>query len=112
VAKKRIGMAQGTNLTRGMRGSIRSLAHVMFEEARDDLMAAIADGAKLKKESAPVALRMLLTVTPAQVADVRQKLHALLEGIRKDCKRHPPPDDALRWALTVAFAPRGKLTEE
>ena len=112
VAKKSFGGVQGTKATSGMKGSLRSLAHMLLEEARTDLLAAIADGAKLSPESAPVALRMLLTISPAQLAKVRKDLFALLESVRKECKRHPPPADALRWALTVALAPRGVPTQE
>ena len=85
---------------------------MLFEEARTDLLAAIADGAKQELESGPVALRMVLTVSPAQLAKVRKDLLALLETVQKECKRHPPPENALRWALTVAFAPRGLPTHE
>jgi hypothetical protein len=85
---------------------------MMFEEARADLFAAIADGAKITPDNAPVALRMLLTASPERLASVRQKLLALLEAVQKECKGQPPPENALRWALTVSFAPRGKLAEE
>jgi len=112
VARKRFGAVSGENLTGSMKGSLRNLAHLMFDEARADLVAAIADASKLAPDAAPVALRMLLTLSPAQVADVRKKLLALLGSIRKECKRQPPPADAPRWALTVAFAPRGKVTQE
>ena len=112
VARKRFGAIEGTQVSRSMKGSVRSLAHMMFEEARADLLAAIADSSKLTPDTAPVALRMLLTVSPAQLASARRKLMELLESIRKECKRHPPAADALRWALTVAFAPRGLPTQE
>jgi len=112
VARKRFGAVEGTQVTRSMKGSVRNLAHMVFEEARADLLAAIADSSKLTPDTAPVALRMLLTVSPAQLASARRKLMELLESIRKECKRHPPSDDALRWALTVAFAPRGLPTQE
>jgi DNA-binding transcriptional ArsR family regulator len=112
VAKKQIGAVQGEKLTPGMKAPIRNLAYMMFEEARADLFAAIADGAKITPDNAPVALRMLLTASPERLAGVRQKLLALLEAVQKECKGQPPPENALRWALTVSFAPRGKLAEE
>jgi len=108
VARKRFGVVGGAQLTAGVKGQLQSLAHVIFEEARADLIAAIADSSKHEPETAPVALRMLLSVSPARIADVRRKLLALLVSIQKESKRHPPQPDALRWALTVAFAPRGK----
>ena len=112
VAKKSFGAVAGDQVTGPMKGSLKSLAYMMFEEARSDLLAAIADSSKISAEAAPVALRMLLTVSPAQVASVRKKLVALLRSIRKECRRQPPAEDALRWALTVAFAPRGKSAQE
>jgi DNA-binding transcriptional ArsR family regulator len=112
VAKKTFGPKLGTRITRGMKGSIRNLTYMLFEEARADLLAAIADPSKLTRDAAPVALRVLLTVSPAQLARVRKELLALVESIQKECKRQPPPADALRWALTVAFAPRGVPTQE
>ena len=112
VARKQIGAVQGTKLTPGMKAPIRNLAYLMFEEARADLFAAIADGAKITPDNAPVALRMLLNVSPERLADVRQKLLALLEALQKECKGQPPAENALRWALTVSFAPRLKMAEE
>src|SRR5262245_7894701 len=112
VAKKSFGAVEGSKITRGMKGSIRNVAHLVFEEARADLLAAISDPSKLTQETAPVALRMLFTVSPARLADVRKKILALLESLQRECKRQPPPENALRWALTVAFAPRGNPTQE
>jgi DNA-binding transcriptional ArsR family regulator len=111
VARKSFGAVDGGQVTGRMRGSLRNLAYLVFEEAKSDLVAAITD-TKLTPETAPVALRMLLTVSPAQIAGIRKELLALLASIRKECKRQPPPADAPRWALTVAFAPRGLPTQE
>src|SRR6516164_1151744 len=58
VARKTLGAVDGGEVTGSMKGSLRSLAHLMFEEARADLLAAIADTSKLEKDTAPVALRM------------------------------------------------------
>src|SRR5262245_53012587 len=80
VARKRLGATDGAQITGSMKGSVRSLAHIMFEEARADLLAAIADPAKLTPDTAPVVLRMLMTVSPAQLASARKKLMALLES--------------------------------
>ena len=112
VAKKTFGPRMGTKITSGMKGSIRSLTYMLFEEARADLLAAIADPSRLTPDAPPVALRVLLTVSPAQLARVRKELLTLIESIQRECKRQPPPADALRWALTVAFAPRGVPTQE
>ena len=112
VAKKSFGAVDGTSVTGAMKAPLRHIAYMMFEEARTDLLAAIAETSKPARETAPVALRMLLTVSPAQIVSVRRKLLALLVSIRKELRRQPPQEDALRWALTVAFAPRGRSTQE
>jgi DNA-binding transcriptional ArsR family regulator len=112
VAKKSFGVVPGSKVTGSIRGPLRSVAHAMFEQARDDLMKAIADSPKQDPELAPVALRMILKLSPAQIASVRGKLVALLSQIQKECKGQPRSPDALRWALTVAFAPRGKSAQE
>ena len=112
VAKKSFGVVSGPEVTGAMRGSLRHVAHSLFDRARSDLLEAIATSSKLGPDTAPVAFRMLLTVSPAQLAVVRRKLLATLSTIRKECKRQPASPDALRWALTVAFAPRGKSAQE
>ena len=66
VAKKTLGASQGSRVTGSMRGPLKSVAHLMFEEARSDLLAAIADPSKLPPGGEPMALRMLLTATPTQ----------------------------------------------
>jgi DNA-binding transcriptional ArsR family regulator len=112
LTKKSCGVVSGSKVTGSIRGPLRSVAYAMFEQARDDLMRAIADSPKQDPELAPVALRMLIKLSPAQIASVRGKIVALLSQIQKECKGHPRSPDALRWALTVAFAPRGKSAQE
>ena len=112
VAKKQFGVVSGSQVTGPIRGSIKNVANIMFQQARSDLLEAISDTPRQNPDTAPVALRMLLNASPAQIASVRRKLMALLSQVQKECKRHPHPPDTLRWALTVAFAPRGKSTQE
>ena len=112
VARKRLGTVAGPNVPGRMRGPLSHLANVMFEEARSDLVAAITDPAKRSPGNPPVAFRMVLRLSPAQLTVVRRKILSVLSQIRKDLKHQPPPADALRWALTVAFAPRGKSAQE
>src|SRR5262249_24940997 len=57
VAKKAFGAVEGTRITSAMRGSMRGLAHLMFDEAREDLVTAIAAAGPHPNEMAPVALR-------------------------------------------------------
>src|SRR5262249_49883884 len=112
VARKYFGAEEGTHITAGMKGSLRSLAQVVFGEARDDLIAALSDSADLTEDTAPIAMRVMLTVSAAEIAAIRQKIMSLVQSIQKEHKRNPPAADALRWALTVAFAPRWKPTQE
>jgi len=106
VAKKKFGADKGTRLTRGMRGSLRGLARLVFDEAVRDLDAAIADKSARMPGASPLALRMLLNVSPAQLSTARKRLMATLAAIQKECKRTQPRADSMRWALTVALAPR------
>jgi len=112
VARKYYGAPQGDAITGEMKGSLQALTQVVFEEAKIDLLTAISDMSRPKIETSPMAMRVLLTVSPAQLARVRRKLLSFLEAIRKECKGHPPSAEGLRWALTVAFAPRSKSAQE
>src|SRR5262249_22974635 len=106
VAKRACGVTGGTHIAGAMRGQLRGLAHVMFDEARADLAAAIAVAGSQPRDQAPVALRMLLTVSPAQLERVRARLMAALAAIQKDCKPRTPGENHVRWALTAVLAPR------
>src|SRR5215471_4805964 len=102
VARKYFGATQGDAITGSMKGSLQALAQVVFEEAKIDLMTAIGDISRPKLETSPLAMRVLLTVSPAQLARVRRKLISFLTTLRKECKGHPSSAEGLRWALTVA----------
>ena len=106
VAKKSFGAVNDTRLTGAMRGQLRGLAHLMFDEARADLAAAITVAGTQPKDQAPVALRMLLTLSPGQLDKVRRRLMAALAAIRKDCKPRTAGANQVRWALTAVLAPR------
>jgi len=112
VAKKQLGAVTGPRVPGRMRGPLKHLAHVMFDEARTDLLAAISDSSNRAPGNPPVAFRMILNLSPAELSRVRKRLLAVLTQIRREHKRQPPPAEALRWALTVAFAPRGKAPQE
>ena len=88
---------------------LRGLAAMVLDEARDDLLSAMADLRSTTKETAPVALRMLLSVSPARIPELRRRLLGLIKSLREECRAEGPGrKDAARWALTVAFAPRAK----
>ena len=107
LARKRFGVVRGSKLAGALRAPLSGLATMVFDEAKADLSAALARAGTFKAESAPIAVRMLLTIPPEQLARARKKLLAVLQAIQKTCKTDgEPAPDAVRWALTVAFAPR------
>ena len=106
LARKQIGSMRGEHLTEASRASLAGVATAVFDEARAELLAAMAHPARLTPATAPLALRMLLTLPASQIPRVRKRLLAVLKEIRRDCKKgeaHSP--GAARWALTMAFAP-------
>jgi len=107
LARKRFGVVQGSKLAGALRAPLRGLAMMVFDEAKADLGAALARAGAFKAGSAPIAFRMLLTLSPEKIQRARRQLMAALREIQKSCKGdEAPAPDALRWALTVAFAPR------
>jgi len=117
LASRRIGHLRGEHITGATRASIGAITATLFDEARAELHAAMADGKKLEPRTAPIALRALLTLPPSEVPRVRRRLLAMLKTIKnqygsKSKKSSKARDgSALQWALTLAFAPtliRGK----
>jgi DNA-binding transcriptional ArsR family regulator len=109
VAKKRLGVIQASRVTAATRAPLRGLAAMVLDEARDDLLSAMADLGSTTKETAPVALRMLLSVSPARIPELRKRLLGLIKSLQEECRAEGPRrKDAVPWALTVAFAPRAK----
>jgi DNA-binding transcriptional ArsR family regulator len=84
------------------RQSARAAAGVVFEQARQDLFAAISDMPELGDEH-PMLLRMILSTTPTKAAALRKKLLALVNEIREECGGEK--ETGQRWALTLALAP-------
>ena len=87
VARKQIGAVTGERLTPAARASIASMATTVFEEARQELVAALGRRESLTAATAPTALRMILDLPPSQLPMVRRRLKALLKAIRSDCSR-------------------------
>ena len=107
LARKRIGGIRKEHLTPATRASLTGIATTVFEEARSELQAAMANPSSLTRETSPIALRMLLTVRPSRLPRVRKRLLAALKAILDECRKdkaNPPGGE--RWALTVAFARR------
>jgi len=107
LARKRFGVVEGSKLAGTLRAPLRGLAMMVFDEAKADLGAALATAGAFKAASAPIAFRMLLTLSPEQLQRARKKLMAAMREFQKTCKGgEASAPDAARWALTVAFAPR------
>ena len=112
VAHRQIGHVRGQHLTKATRASLTGIATVVFEEAKAELLAVMADPTTLTRATAPVVLRMLLTLPASTLPRVRRRLLATLKAIQRESrkgKRRSPT--ARQWALTMAFTPtmtRGK----
>lgn len=104
VAKRQIGVARAKDATPGSRAALRGLATLVFDQARAELLAAIANPSRLTKDTAPLALRMTLSVPASHQQRVRRRIMATIKAIRRDLKAcgGAPAD---RWALTLGFAP-------
>lgn len=106
VAKRRIGATASQGDMPASRATLRGLAGVVFDQARAELLAAIANPAALTKATAPVALRALFRVPASHQKRVRKRIMATLEGLKRDLKDCNDPA-APQWALTLGFAPTG-----
>jgi DNA-binding transcriptional ArsR family regulator len=104
LAQHRIATPQSVELTPHTRAALSGLATTVFEQARAELLAAVADPRPLSRREAPLALRMLISVPPSQQARVRRHVAAMIRAIKRDlagsANKAVP-----RWALTLAFAP-------
>ena len=94
------------------RQSARAAVGAVFEQARQDLIASLAE-AQDAEGPRPVMLRMVFGASPARAAAVRKRLLALVKEIQTECADRParpgtrarkPAADRERWALTLAFA--------
>jgi DNA-binding transcriptional ArsR family regulator len=104
VAKRKLGIIRAKDVTPGARASLRGLATVVFDEAREELLAAMADPGSLTRETAPIALRMLLTVPPSHQKRVRRRIMATVKAIQRELKGCDK-ESAEGWARTMGFAP-------
>ena len=106
IARKQIGNIRGEHLTAASRAPLTGIATAVLDEARAEFLAAIAAPSKLTRATAPVALRMLLTVPPSRLPGVRRRLLRALKDIQRDCKKGAPRSTkAQQWALTLVLAP-------
>jgi DNA-binding transcriptional ArsR family regulator len=95
------------------RQSARAAAAAVFEQARQDLFASLAEAPR-EGDPRPMVLRMIFTASPANAIRVRKHLLALIKKIRRDCAARVPRPGARarkrtatgeRYALTIGFAP-------
>jgi DNA-binding transcriptional ArsR family regulator len=106
LVQKQLGLADPRRLTASSRASLGTMTTAVFEEARRELLAALARPASLTTATAPTALRMVLRLSPTQVPVVRRRLMAALKEIRAESRRHKKGSaKSVQWALTLALAP-------
>jgi len=78
---------------------------LLFEQARADLLRAL-DRGKAPGEAAPIALRMLMQLTPAQARRVRAEVLALIERFRAEAAKAPGARTQRQaYAFTAALLP-------
>jgi DNA-binding transcriptional ArsR family regulator len=104
VAKRKLGLMRARDVTPGARASLRGLATVVFDEAREELLASIADPGSLTKDNSPIALRMLLAVPRSHQKRLRRRIMATVKAIQRELKGSDKKS-AEGWALTLGFAP-------
>ena len=110
VASKRIGTLRGQRVTAASRASLATIAAVVFDQARSELLAAVTETHSIDPTSAPLALRMLLTLPASKVPRARRRILALLRQMQREGKqaRNSNAKDCKQWALTLGFAPTVK----
>ena len=104
VARKQIGVSRPDETTPSSRAALRGLTEMVFEEARTELLAALAEPGRFTQQNAPIALRMLLQVPPSRMKRVRGRIVAMVKAIKRELKDCNDPA-AQHWALTLGFAP-------
>lgn len=105
LASRQIGSMRGTRVTDESRASLATIATAVFDQARADLLAAMAHPEHLRPETAPLALRMLLMPPSSRLPAVRRRILATLKQIQRESRKSRTDPGATQWALTVAFAP-------
>jgi DNA-binding transcriptional ArsR family regulator len=107
LSQKRIGAVSRRQLTPASRSSVAQLATSVFDQARRELLAAVAGPTSLTSTTAPTAFRMILALPPSRIATVRRRLLTMLRQIKKDCSdwKKKARGELAPWALTLALAP-------
>ncbi|HEV2105663.1 MAG TPA: winged helix-turn-helix domain-containing protein, partial [Candidatus Eisenbacteria bacterium] len=109
LGRKSLGVSQDARPGRATSARLGRVAALVLDQARQDLLAAVANPGAHASGGKPMALRMLVSAPASRIERVRRRLIAALRAIHKDCARAPgaarSAADA-NWALTIAFAPR------
>src|SRR5262249_54512010 len=90
------------------RAALGAMTTALFDEARGELLAAMAEPKLLTSKTAPMAFRMLITLPPSRLPALRRRLIAIIKSIQRDFrgkKGRGRPSEKVQCALTVALAP-------
>jgi len=108
LASKQIGTIHGQRVTDDTRAALGAMTSTLFDEARGELLAAMADPRLLTSKTAPIAMRMLITLPPSRLPALRRRLIAIIKDIRRDFgkkKGNRRSTARVQCALTLALAP-------
>lgn len=108
LASKQIGMLRGQHVTDDTRAALGAITTALFDEARGELLAAMADPKRLTAETAPIALRMLITIPESRLPRLRKRLLSTIKVIQREFGREKGKRSrgaTLQCALTLALAP-------
>lgn len=100
----RFTVGSGGGRTPSARAAVQQLAAVVFDQARGEVLARLQATTELTEATAPVALRMVLSMPPEELPKVRARILALMQEL-KTAYDHVP--GAEHWALTIGYAPTG-----
>ncbi len=107
VARHRIGVTDPALLAGGSGEALRALAAQVLDEARREMLGALTGATSREPSELPLAVRMVLSISPARQLAFRRRLVAALKALERDFDR----GDAERsrpWALTLAYAPAAR----
>ena len=99
VTRTQMGVKDPAQLRGGGARLASGLVSQVFEQARQELHAAITE-----ERGLPLAARMVLSVAPAKQAALRKRLVAALHAIRKEFASPRARNDDT-WAVTISLAP-------
>ena len=108
LATKQIGVVQREPVTDETRAALGAMTSALFDEARGELLAAMAEPKLLTSQTAPIAFRMLITLPPSRLPALRRRLIAIIKDIRREFGKKKGSRSSkarVQCALTLALAP-------